>query len=207
MLDSSTLDRLIGWTVRDRDDDKVGTVNAVFADSDGRPAFLGIRTGWLGMGRSHLIPARLAEIGDGGRTLRVPYDKQTIKDAPDFDDEAALDATNECAIYDYFGVDNACRGLPADPSDEDAGFGERIVEAGGVRLRRIVPTEDVDQPVEATREDAALEREPATSGSVPGASGIGSEEPVAEHHDPAAGETGEVPLREVGTEVEDDARR
>ena len=42
-----------------------------------------------------------------------------------------------------------------------AKVGKREVEYGGVRLRKVVKTEVVNQPVELTREEIVIERVPA----------------------------------------------
>lgn len=46
--------------------------------------------------------------------------------------------------------------------EEELTVGKREVEAGGIRLRKIVRTETVQQPVEVRREDIVVERVPAT---------------------------------------------
>lgn len=53
-------------------------------------------------------------------------------------------------------------------SEEQMRVGKREVEAGGVRLRKIVRTEVVNQPVELKREEVVIERVPA-SGAQTGA--------------------------------------
>jgi len=45
-------------------------------------------------------------------------------------------------------------------SEEDVKIGKRSVEGGGVRLRKIVRTETVNQPVELQREEIVIERVP-----------------------------------------------
>src|SRR4051794_27927390 len=47
-------------------------------------------------------------------------------------------------------------------SEEELRVGKRQVETGGVRLRKIVRTEVVNQPVELAREEIVIERVPAT---------------------------------------------
>jgi uncharacterized protein (TIGR02271 family) len=46
--------------------------------------------------------------------------------------------------------------------EEELTVGKREVEAGGIRLRKIIRTETVQQPVEIRREDVVVERVPAT---------------------------------------------
>jgi uncharacterized protein (TIGR02271 family) len=49
-------------------------------------------------------------------------------------------------------------------SEEELKVGKREVEAGGVRLRKIVRTETVNQPVQLKREEIVIERVPAGQG-------------------------------------------
>ncbi len=53
---TSDLERLIDYSVRDRDDADVGAVVSAWEDPAGQPAFLGIRTGWFGLGRTRVVP-------------------------------------------------------------------------------------------------------------------------------------------------------
>jgi uncharacterized protein (TIGR02271 family) len=54
-------------------------------------------------------------------------------------------------------------------SEEQLKIGKREVEAGGVRLRKIVRTETVNQPVELKREEIVIERVPASGTATTGA--------------------------------------
>ena len=47
-------------------------------------------------------------------------------------------------------------------SEESVSVGKREVDAGGVRLRKVVRTETVNQPVELQREELVVERVPAS---------------------------------------------
>lgn len=52
--------------------------------------------------------------------------------------------------------------------EESMKVGKREVEAGGIRLRKIVRTETVNQPVELKHEDVVIERVPASGTPAPG---------------------------------------
>jgi uncharacterized protein (TIGR02271 family) len=52
-------------------------------------------------------------------------------------------------------------------SEEELKVGKRQVEAGGVRLRKIIRTETVNQPVELKREEIVVERVPAGEARAP----------------------------------------
>ena len=78
-----------GRTVVDRDGDKVGTFDELYLDEDDRPAWGAVTTGLFGM-RQTFVP--LSEAQPEGDALRVPFDKDTVKDAPNVDPDTQLSA-------------------------------------------------------------------------------------------------------------------
>jgi uncharacterized protein (TIGR02271 family) len=182
----SQLERYLDYTVVDRDDRKVGSVDAVWADSSGEPAYVGIKTGWLGLGRAHLVPSHALQVSESTRKLRLPYTAEVVKGAPSFDSQNEIDAAAEREIeeyyrnYGYAAGSSATTGLSEDQRRteradttrteeevrvplraEELKVGKREVEYGGVRLRKIIRTETVNQPVELQREEIVVERVPA----------------------------------------------
>jgi uncharacterized protein (TIGR02271 family) len=250
----SEYERMIGYDVEDKDGGKVGKVETLWEDHTGQPAFLGIRTGWLGLGKIHVVPAEYAAYSDKSHAIRLPFDEETIKSAPDFDAESEFTNEGETRLYDYYqgrgfgtafygrslsdrslsdrslsdrslsdrslsdrsrqtdwssaaaaeedvstarpgaelkespedksaleeGIDKAkdmlkgrrdagdIRDTDADLdrtiplSEERLNVGKRQVEAGGVRLRKVIKSEIVNQPVELKREEIEIERVPAS---------------------------------------------
>ena len=63
---------LSGFSVLDLNNKKIGTVGQVWEDHSGQPAFLSVKTGWLGLGRSHFIPLYQAEVSETARAIRLP---------------------------------------------------------------------------------------------------------------------------------------
>src|SRR3954468_19306096 len=94
--------RYIGYTVIDRNKDKIGTVESVWLDSDGDPAYLAVRTGWLGMGRTYVGPAQSANASEFQKQIRLPYTLEQIKEAPEFDSNAHLQSQDEDRITSYY---------------------------------------------------------------------------------------------------------
>lgn len=183
---------LIGYAVVDRDDEKVGTVDCLYQDSDGQPAFIGVKTGWLGMGKAHIVPAHQVRLTEQGRKVKLPYSVEQVKNAPTFDADTEITPDLETQVYTYYegyGLTGHRREpVMADQPDiigqpepmpqamrepvaqdrqtlelkeERLQVGTRSVEAGGVRLRKVIRTETVNQPVEVTREEVVIERVPA----------------------------------------------
>ena len=54
------LARYIGYDVVDRNGNKIGTLECLWQDHTGEPAFVGVRTGWF-MGKTHVVPAESVE--------------------------------------------------------------------------------------------------------------------------------------------------
>jgi len=116
------------------------------------------------------------------KKIRVPYDKDTIKNAPSFDAEDELDVNREREVWSYYRMrgpqlpdfDQPREARRTEPQatgseqatmrlhEEQLKVGKREVDMGGVRLRKIVRTETVQQPVELKREDIEIERVPAS---------------------------------------------
>jgi uncharacterized protein (TIGR02271 family) len=203
--------RLVDYDVEDRNGNKIGKIEAVWEDESRQPVFLSVRTGWLGMGKRHFVPAHSAEASERSRTVRLPYDEDTVKNAPDFESEAQIDDAAERRIYDYYSAhgiafpeygradwtpsdreseSTAERTIPL--KEEELRVGKRPEEAGGVRIRKVVRTETVDQPVELKREDVVVERVQGTE-SKPADSSFSEEEIY-------------IPLRRERAEVSKEAR-
>jgi uncharacterized protein (TIGR02271 family) len=96
------LQEYIDYEVVDRDDENIGTLEAVWADTHGNPAFLAVRTGWLRLGQIHIVPADRAEVSDSRRKLRLPYSVQQVKSAPSFASADEINAAAEEQISSYY---------------------------------------------------------------------------------------------------------
>ncbi|MGO2082099.1 DUF2382 domain-containing protein [Glutamicibacter arilaitensis] len=155
---------LIGGTVVGPDGQKIGKFGQVFIDDrTGEPAWATVHTGFFGLSES-FIP--LSEAAIAGDTLSIPYDKQTVKDAPNIEPEGRLSEAEEQELYRYYS-------LAWDDADQAA------VQPG-------VP--ESEARTEYSREDV---REPVAGG--PEASMLRSEEQL--HVGTENVETGKVRLR------------
>jgi uncharacterized protein (TIGR02271 family) len=177
----SNLDRYLDYTVIDRSGDKVGSVDAIWEDRTGQPAYIAVKTGWLGLGKAHVVPAHGADVSHETRKIRLPYTSETIKNAPSFEAQADIDDAAERRIAEYYSQHRSSwtaeradlagnmeenRGSTENEarmtlSEEEVRIGKQEVEAGGVRLRKIVRTETINQPVDLQREEIVVERVPA----------------------------------------------
>jgi uncharacterized protein (TIGR02271 family) len=191
-------EQLFGYDVLDSSSKKIGTVDNVWVDEATRQLeFLGVQTGWLGLGRNHMVPAANAQVDGGKRTIQAAYGQEQIKGAPSYGSQAELTADDENKVYSYYGLQRSTApsptGLPggtgtatasADTgqaggvsgqqdvrvplTEEQLTVGKRRVEAGRARLRKVVRTEQASEPIELRREELHVERVPASSTEVPG---------------------------------------
>lgn len=184
------LERFIDYTVVDHNNDKIGSIDAVWEDHTGQPAYLAVRTGWLGFGKSHVVPAQDAEVNEEKKRIRLPYTSEQVKSAPSFDSQYDITEESEFTIASHFGthrrwseadapsstIPTTTRPLEATAEsdaniqlkEESLKVGKREVEYGGVRLRKIIRTETVNQPVELSREEIVIERVPVSGETTTG---------------------------------------
>jgi len=198
MLDQGHIDQIMGGTAYDSDGDKIGTVGQVYLDdSTGEPAWATVNTGFFGTSESFVPLANATVQGDD---LRVPYDKDTVKAAPNVDADGHLEPSDEQLLYEHYSLDYGSYGTDSGfngtsegydtsgpttddamtVSEEQVAVGTRTEEAGRARLRKYVVTENVTQTVPVRKEKAVLEREPITDGNV-GAATSGPDISEEEH--------------------------
>jgi len=192
MQERGDLNRYIDYDVVDKAGNKIGKLDCLWSDHMGEPAFLGVKTGWFFgkthvvpaqaaevSERSRLIrlpyseemikgaPAYDADLTLDEATEREIYDYYHISGSRE-------GAREELASEDRPRFDTGLEHEPSAPrpegteeariqlSEEEVKIGKRQVEAGGVRLRKIIRTEVVNRPVELQREEVVIERVPAS---------------------------------------------
>jgi sporulation protein YlmC with PRC-barrel domain len=161
-----TLQDVQTWRGRkmvDADGDKIGTIEDIYLDRQtGEPSWAAVKTGLFGH-KHTLVPIRDAELA-GDDEIRVPFQKEQVKDAPRVEAEEELTPDEERTLWEHYGRsdygdwqgDDQTRalGLPDEDRDRDrsatgaeGGNGEPVIV--GVRLRRVVvvavPAGDRDQ--------------------------------------------------------------
>lgn len=94
---------LQGREVHDRDGHKIGTAGQVWTDAAGMPTWVSVKTGLFGLNES-LVPLQDADLAED--RLVVPFDKATVKDAPNVDAEndEPLSQAEVAQLYSYYGV-------------------------------------------------------------------------------------------------------
>ena len=179
MIDSTSINGMFDANVFDADGDKIGTVKQVFVDQDDQqPLFVSVATGLFGTSES-FVPLRDASFD--GDSLRVAYDKATVKDAPRIDADGALSDGEHDRLWDYYhgktgnehdrtAADDAQApgGSQVPGSDEDAvarreahrNRSENDVSRSRVRLRKYVITEQQTITIPVRHEEIRVERVP-----------------------------------------------
>ncbi len=103
MAQQSVGKRFEGYQIYDQHYEKVGKVDDLFVDENDEPEYIGVKTGLFG-GPSTLIPMDLVRVNDFRQLVEVASDKETIKNAPSFGDDAEITADFEERVYAYFGA-------------------------------------------------------------------------------------------------------
>ncbi|WP_286958821.1 PRC and DUF2382 domain-containing protein [Arsenicicoccus sp. UBA7492] len=103
MFSNEHIEQVLNGTVVDNNGDKIGKVGDVYNDDrTGNPSWVTVNTGLFGTSNT-FIPLDDAQVD--GDTIRVPFSKDKVKDAPRVDADRHLDADEERELYRYYGHD------------------------------------------------------------------------------------------------------
>src|ERR671919_1859242 len=90
-------------TLVDRDGSRIGSIDAIYLDDrTGQPEWALVNTGLFAT-KSSFVP--LAQATEAGGEVRVPYDKQLVKDAPRIDPDQHLSEAEERQLWRHYGLD------------------------------------------------------------------------------------------------------
>ena len=175
-----------GRTLKDRNGDKIGTIDALYLDQQtDQPEWALVNTGLFGT-KSSFVP--LAGAAPRGEDVVVKVDAQQVKDAPKMEPDEQLSEQQEAELFRHYGIDYTTEGSvtatddargavghdTSGPTTDDAmtrseeelRVGTAKQERGRARLRKYVVTEQVQQTVPVQREEVRIEREPITGENV-----------------------------------------
>ncbi|WKD58219.1 Stress response protein YsnF [Corynebacterium capitovis DSM 44611] len=189
MTDYNRIDDLANATAFDVNGDKVGSVQDVYVnDTTGQPDFVSVSHGLFGGGDS-IVPLRGHSLRDGELHLAFPKDRikdapnldesghLTTEDQQAFYRHYGLESAQDVTSYGAgrgaaAGAGFAGAGYEADRrgtvgdndeivrSEEQLNVDKERVEAGQVRLRKYVVTENQTVEVPVEREEVRVTREP-----------------------------------------------
>jgi uncharacterized protein (TIGR02271 family) len=175
-----------GRTLKDRNGEKIGTIDALYLDQQtDEPEWALVNTGLFGT-KSSFVP--LAGAAPRGEDVVVKVDAQQVKDAPKMEPDEQLSEQQEAELFRHYGIDYTAEGSVTATDDASAAVGHDTSgpttdnamtrseeelkvgtasrESGRARLRKYVVTEQVEQTVPVQREEVRIEREPITGENV-----------------------------------------
>jgi hypothetical protein len=103
-------DAYAGYTVYDEHYERIGRVDDLFVDGEGREQYIGVKMGLFGM-KSTLIPMDVVRVNDLRQLVEVAAPREIIEGAPTFDDDEEISAEYERLVHAYFG-DHRTETLP-----------------------------------------------------------------------------------------------
>jgi hypothetical protein len=158
------IDTALAWrgrTVVDRGGERIGTLKEIYLDESQHPHWGSVRTGLFGL-RETLVP--LAEVRPERDALRLPFDRDHVKDAPNLDPDMQLTADEEQRLYRHYRLASSAPDDVDEPSDyamtrseEVVRFGTRVRARGRARLKKYIVTDYVEKKVPVRREEVRLE--------------------------------------------------
>jgi uncharacterized protein (TIGR02271 family) len=168
-------DRFAGYTVYDRDGDKIGKVDDLFLDENDQPEYIGVKMGFFGLS-STLVPMDAVRVDESQQALYVQSEKDEVKNGPRFDDDNEITPEYERQVREYYGLgassateergsygaydDRDSDELRVQRSEEELKAGVREREAGQVNVRKRVKTERETVAVPKKREEVTVDRVP-----------------------------------------------
>jgi uncharacterized protein (TIGR02271 family) len=175
-----------GRTLKDRNGEKIGTIDALYLDQlTDKPEWALVNTGLFGT-KSSFVP--LAGAAPRGEDVVVKVDARQVKDAPKMNPDEQLSEQQEAELFRHYGIDYTAEGSVTATDDtsgavgqdtsgpttdnamtrseEELKVGTASRESGRARLRKYVVTEQVQQTVPVQREEVRIEREPITGENV-----------------------------------------
>jgi uncharacterized protein (TIGR02271 family) len=136
-------ERFAGYTVYDKNHEKLGRVDDLFVNESDEPEYIGVKMGFFGT-RSTLVPMDIVRVNDERELVEVAAEKERVKDAPNFDDDREITPDFERQVREYYGVGAA--------DGERSGYGAYYADRTG--------DGDVDlQPGERAAETGQSDRE------------------------------------------------
>jgi uncharacterized protein (TIGR02271 family) len=128
-----TREDVLSWRDRDlidNDGDKIGKIDDIYLDREtDEPEWAVVTTGLFGTKRT-FVPLQEATPGADG--IRVPFEKATVKDAPNIDPDGELSRDEEQTLYRHYGREYADYDGPSGVLDRDRARGD-VDTRGGER--------------------------------------------------------------------------
>ncbi len=154
-----------GRTIIDRDGDKIGKIDDVYADKqDGQAEWALVKTGLFGTKKT-FVPLHHAQ--PVGEDVRVPLEKAQVKDAPSIEADGELSESEERQLYTHYDVtyttddgDQALDGPEISEEEHEVVLHEErpVVEKEVVAKERVRLSTEEHTDEETISEDVRKER-------------------------------------------------
>ena len=100
-------ERFSGYEVHDNAGGKVGEVDEIFVDEDGRPEYVGVKTSSSGVASS-LILLEAVRVDERRRTIELrSLPKGGVEDGPSYGDNREITPDFEQRVRSYYGLEGA----------------------------------------------------------------------------------------------------
>src|SRR5215207_7715223 len=101
---TETLQRYEGYTVYDRDGDKIGKVDDLFVDENDQIEYVDVKVDLFGLQGTRLIPWEAVRVDEGEHRIEVSADKETVKNGPAFENDEDITPDYEEWVYSHYGL-------------------------------------------------------------------------------------------------------
>jgi uncharacterized protein (TIGR02271 family) len=120
MTSPSDVEQYIGRTAVDLEGSKIGKIGQVYLDDQtGDPLWVTVATGLFGSRQSF---APISGSRFDGENVRLAVSKDTIRDAPNVDDDEHISSSEQDALYEYYGYAGDQAGQAGLADRERAGY-------------------------------------------------------------------------------------
>jgi len=118
----------IGHTAYGSDGEKIGKIEDVYEDHVGSgPEWFAISTGWFGSKQTFAPVAGATADGD---RLILPYTKDQLRDAPNYDTTSSMDEFDSDRLYGHYGMAWEEPATTTGTARVDVDAGRRVGERG-----------------------------------------------------------------------------
>jgi sporulation protein YlmC with PRC-barrel domain len=150
------IDTALDWrgrTVVDQNGEKIGKFEDIYLDeATSRPEWAAVNTGLFGL-RTTLVPLSAAELA--GDDVKVPFDREHVKAAPNVDPDDQLSQEEEELLYRHYGL--GAGGHEAMRPGDQPEVGTEANPRGRVRVKKYVVTETVTRTAPDTPADVRIQ--------------------------------------------------
>lgn len=153
----------------DSSGEQVGLVEHVWLDVEGNMRYLWVNSPEHDSGKGFIVPSSMVQLDSTMSKFSCAATKAKIMRAPAVPASASLDDDLMNSVEKWYAEDRRNRGTgqTIQLKAERAVISKRWVSNGGIRIKKVVRTEVINQPVEVQREELIIEYVPVDDESSP----------------------------------------